>query len=94
MPSSSSKISYSEGAKLPGNAPAWAVATSERLRMRREREEEESSSSSSVGGRSRRRRRYSFLGRNLLTTGSRGYCFTAAALRARGAMVEEISVFF
>ncbi len=27
---------YSEGAKLPSNAPAWAVAASERLKKRRE----------------------------------------------------------
>ena len=32
----SSTLSYSEGAKLPENAPAWAVAASERLQERRE----------------------------------------------------------
>ena len=32
----SSSLSYSEGAKLPENAPAWAVAASERLQERRE----------------------------------------------------------
>lgn len=34
--SSSSSITYSDGAKLPPNAPAWAVAASERLKKRRE----------------------------------------------------------
>ena len=33
---SSSELSYSEGAKLPSDAPAWAVAASERLREKRE----------------------------------------------------------
>ena len=30
------EISYSEGAKLPSDAPAWAVAASDRLREKRE----------------------------------------------------------
>ena len=34
--STNSSISYSEGAKLPSNAPSWAVAASERLKKRRE----------------------------------------------------------
>jgi len=33
---SSGSISYSEGAKLPPNAPEWAVSASERLKKRRE----------------------------------------------------------
>lgn len=31
----SNKLSYSEGAKLPSNAPQWAIAASERLHKRR-----------------------------------------------------------
>lgn len=34
----SSKLSYSEGASLPKDAPSWAVAASERLKAKIERD--------------------------------------------------------
>ncbi|KAL3804224.1 hypothetical protein ACHAW5_011144 [Stephanodiscus triporus] len=40
-------LSYSEGAKLPSNAPSWAISASERLARRRRLRSSSSSSSSS-----------------------------------------------